>query len=600
MKKVDEKGRITLDARIVFDEIANLAWKNGEPGIIFLDEINKYNATPKIGKIEATNPCGEQPLLPYEACNLGSINLGIMVENKKINYKKLEEVTRNAVDFLDNVIDMSDFHLPLPRYWYTQIAEFIMSKTQKVKTNGKAIEKLEKIIKDEFAGPIEEMVHANRKIGLGIMGWADMLIKLGIPYNSEKAIKKAEEVMNFIQETAVKRSEELAKEKGAFPNFDKSIYKDKRNKPRRNATCTTIAPTGSISIIAGASSGIEPLFGLVYTHTDADGVTREFRNKSLENDLKKEGINPDKIFKELINGKSLQELDVPDKIKKVYVTFKDVPVDYHVKMQAAFQKYTDNAVSKTINMPNSATIEDVKKAYLSSWKLKCKGITVYRDGSRQIQVIKEKKEEKEKSALEKKVLTLKISDTKYKNLPGATYEMRTGCGKLFVTVNHDPETGKILEVFQNMNPIGGCGNAQTAAQGILTSLYLQQGGDTKKIYKLLSGTTCPKQIGLGPNKISSCPDAMIQAMRLHEQRIANGEFPLKNKNNNENKTQKNPEIIIKNEDDKFQKEKKEVNTIKSNHSNRVDERCPDCGSPLEFVEGCNGGKCPFCGWSSCG
>ena len=598
--KVDEKGRITLDARIVFDEIANLAWKNGEPGIIFLDEINKYNATPKIGKIEATNPCGEQPLLPYEACNLGSINLGIMVENKKINYKKLEEVTRNAVDFLDNVIDMSDFHLPLPRYWYTQIAEFIMSKTQKVKTNGKAIEKLEKIIKDEFAGPIEEMVHANRKIGLGIMGWADMLIKLGIPYNSEKAIKKAEEVMNFIQETAVKRSEELAKEKGAFPNFDKSIYKDKRNKPRRNATCTTIAPTGSISIIAGASSGIEPLFGLVYTHTDADGVTREFRNKSLENDLKKEGINPDKIFKELINGKSLQELDVPDKIKKVYVTFKDVPVDYHVRMQAAFQKYTDNAVSKTINMPNSATIEDVKKAYLSSWKLKCKGITVYRDGSRQIQVIKEKKEEKEKSALEKKVLTLKISDTKYKNLPGATYEMRTGCGKLFVTVNHDPETGKILEVFQNMNPIGGCGNAQTAAQGILTSLYLQQGGDTKKIYKLLSGTTCPKQIGLGPNKISSCPDAMIQAMRLHEQRIANGEFPLKNKNNNENKTQKNPEIIIKNEDDKFQKEKKEVNTIKSNHSNRVDERCPDCGSPLEFVEGCNGGKCPFCGWSSCG
>jgi len=598
--RVDEKGRITLDAKLVFDEIANLAWRNGEPGIIFLDEINRHNTTPKVGKIESTNPCGEQPLLPYEACNLGSINLGTMVKDGKINYEKLKKITKDSVDFLDNVIDMSNFHLPLPKYWYQQMATFIHNICAKNGIN-ETIETVEEKIRSEFAGPIEEMVHSNRKIGLGVMGWADMLTQLKIPYNSEEAVNKAEEVMKFIQDTAEERSEELAEEKGAFLNFDKSIYAENGDKPRRNATCTTIAPTGSISIIAGASSGIEPLFGLVYTHTDADGVKREFRNQFLEKDLKEAGIDTDKIFSELIKGKSLQELDVPEKIKKIYITSKDIPVEYHVKMQAAFQKYTHNAVSKTANMPNSATVDDIKKVYQLSYELGCKGITVYRNGSRQVQVIKEKKEKSTKPSKEKgggleKMLNLGPSGRiiPHKKLPGTTYEMRTGCGKLFVTVNHDPETGKLLEVFQNMSPIGGCGNAQTSAQGILTSLYLQQGGDTKKIYNLLDGTTCPKQIGLGLTKISSCTDAMIQAMRMHEKRIAEGEILIENRKTEETKISKPKE------NPGTEKNEKKIPERKSNLYNIVDQRCEECGSALEFVEGCNGGKCPSCGWSSCG
>ncbi len=599
--KVDEKGRITLDARLVFDEIANLAWRNGEPGIIFLDEINRYNQTPKIGKIEATNPCGEQPLLPYEACNLGSINLGLLVKNGKVDYKKLGETVKKAVHFLDNVVDMSNFYMPLPKERYEDITRCIQ-KLLKEQGIEKKYKDLEKIVRTDLRGPIEGMVHGNRKIGLGVMGWTDMLTQLKIPYSSEEAVEKAEEVMKFVQETAEEKSEELAEERGAFPNFDKSIYAENGNKPRRNATCTTIAPTGSISIISGASSGIEPLFGIVYTHTDADNKTREFRNEFLERDLGENGIDPDRVLSELVKGKSLQELDfVPDHIKKVYVTFRDVPVEYHVKMQAAFQKYTHNAVSKTTNMPNSATVEDVKEVYQLSHKLGCKGITLYRDGSRQKQVIKEKKvekvEDKKENHLEK-MLNLELPGriVKYKSLPGETYEMNTGCGKLFVTVNHDPKTGKLLEVFQNMNPPGGCGNAQTAAQGILTSIYLQQGGNTKKIYKLLSGTTCPKQFGLGPSKISSCPDAMIQAMQYHEQRIANGEFPMGDSVNSKPKQEKQKT----NENPGTKKEK--APEINSSHINKVDQRCPECGASLDFAEGCMGGTCtnPSCGWSSCG
>jgi len=340
----------------LFDEIVEMAWRNGEPGIIFLDTINRYNPTPRIGKIESTNPCGEQPLLPYESCNLGSINLSKFVEDNKINYinyRKLEDVVRTAVHFLDNVIDMNKYPL----------------------------KKIEKITK------------ANRKIGLGVMGFADMLIKLKISYNSEMAVKKAEEVMKFIRDVAREKSVELARERGVFPNFRHSIY-DKNSKnfrgenlKLRNATLTTIAPTGTLSMIADCSSGIEPLVGISYEKRVLDGSSLEYKvNGLLEEALKEKGLYSEELIKEISSVSSLKYLPLPEDIKEIFVTAHDISPEQHIKIQAAFQRYTDNAVSKTINFPNSATKDDVKKAYLLAYELGCKGVTVYRDGSREEQV----------------------------------------------------------------------------------------------------------------------------------------------------------------------------------------------------------------------
>ena len=336
-----------LKARYVWNLIAESAWKSGDPGVVFIDEVNRHNPTPEVGRIEATNPCGEQPLLPYESCNLGSINLSRMVENGKINWKKLRKTVRNAVHFLDNVIDANKF--PLKK--------------------------------------IEQMTKANRKIGLGIMGFADMLIKLGIPYNSEKALKLAEKLMKFITDEARKKSVELGEERGSFPNFDKSIWKDKYS-AMRNATVTTIAPTGSISIIAGCSSGIEPLFAISFIRNVLGG-TRLFEiNPLFEITAKERGFYSAKLLEEIAKTGSVQKIkEVPDDVKKIFVTALDISPEWHVKMQAAFQKYTDNAVSKTVNLPFEASVEDVRKIFELAWKLKCKGVTVFRYGSKPEQVL---------------------------------------------------------------------------------------------------------------------------------------------------------------------------------------------------------------------
>ncbi len=338
-----------LNARSVFDFITNYAWQNGEPGIVFLDEINKHNQVANVGVIEATNPCGEQPLLPYESCNLGSINLAnFIIEENKIDWKRLEKIIRLAVRFLDNVIEVNKY--PLPQ--------------------------------------IDSMTKSSRKIGLGVMGWADLLLQLKIPYNSDDAIYLAEKVMKFINDTGVDESVKLGEEKGNFPAFKGSYWSEQGYKYMRNSTITTIAPTGTIGIIADTSGGVEPQFSLAYTRVSLDNQELIYTNKYLERELKKRGFFTEDIMVKISKTGSVVDVEeLPEDIKKVFVTSREISPEWHIKMQAAFQKYTHNAVSKTINMPFEATIDDVKQAYFLAYKLGCKGITIYRDGSRQIQVL---------------------------------------------------------------------------------------------------------------------------------------------------------------------------------------------------------------------
>lgn len=342
-----------LSAKMVFDLIVTNAWKNGDPGIIFIDRINAFNPTPQMGQIESTNPCGEQPLLPFESCNLGSINLAkIIKENDgktEIHWDRLEYVVRTAVHFLDNVIDMNRY--PLPQ--------------------------------------IENMVEQTRKIGLGVMGWADLLIKLEIPYNSEKALNLADKIMKFINEKGHRASEDLAQQRGVFPAFNGSVF-DHPGYKLRNSTVTTIAPTGTISIIANCSSGIEPLFAVCYTRKnilDAGDELIEVNPLFLEV-AKREGFYSEAIMKKVAEKGSVHGVaEIPEKWQKVFVTSHEIEPEFHVKMQSSFQAHTDNAVSKTVNFKNSATMDDVKEVYLMAYKLGCKGITIYRDGSRDAQVL---------------------------------------------------------------------------------------------------------------------------------------------------------------------------------------------------------------------
>jgi ribonucleoside-diphosphate reductase alpha chain len=352
-----------LNARKVFSLIATFAWKNGDPGMIFIDEINRHNPTSGVGEIEATNPCGEQPLLPYESCNLGSINLSKIVkkigEKYEVDWKKLKEMVETAVHFLDNVIDINSFPIK----------------------------------------EIEKATKGNRKIGLGIMGFADLLILLEIPYDSEEAEKLAEELMKFITETGRNKSRELGKKRGNFPNFKKSIWKDEE--AMRNATITTIAPTGTIGIIANCSSGIEPIFAISYIRNVANSLGENLieTNQLFERVLREKGLYNEEIIKKVAGKASIQDIEeIPKEIRRIFVSAHDISPEWHLRLQAAFQKHTDNAVSKTINLPSSATIQDIEKIYIKAWKMKCKGITIYRDKSREEQVIsfysEDKKEEK--------------------------------------------------------------------------------------------------------------------------------------------------------------------------------------------------------------
>jgi len=338
-----------LRARDVFDLIVSSAWRTGDPGLIFLDEINRHNPTPELGKIESTNPCGEVPLLPYESCNLGSINLSHMVKSdgSEMDWEKLRRTVRVAVHFLDNVIDVNKYPLP----------------------------------------EIAEMTRRNRKIGLGVMGFAEALIKLGIPYNSEEAVKTAEKIMKFIEDEAIKKSMELASVRGSFPSFEGSKWDKLGYSELRNATLTSIAPTGTISLIAGTSSGIEPLFAVSFVR-NVMGTQLFEVNPLFERIAKERGFYSVELMRKIAKAGSVQNMnEIPSDVRRLFVTALEIEPEWHVRMQASFQKYVDNAVSKTVNLPYNATIDDVRKVYLLAYKLKCKGITVFRYGSRKEQVL---------------------------------------------------------------------------------------------------------------------------------------------------------------------------------------------------------------------
>lgn len=468
---VDPKGKLvtgTLKAREVFEKIVENAWKNGEPGIIFLDRLNRDNVVPLQGEIESTNPCGEQPLLPYESCNLGSINLVNMFKDGGVDWEKLGKTVDSSVHFLDNVIEANRFPLEM----------------------------------------IRETTLATRKIGLGVMGWSDLLLLLGIPYNSDEAVELAERLMGFITERGREMSEKLAVTRGAFPLFDESVYAG--GTPVRNATITTIAPTGTLSIIAGVSSGIEPVFAYAYCRNVMDNTKLIEVNPILKRVLGERGLYTDGLMEKIVESGTLAHIDeMPDDIKRIFVCAHDISPEWHIRMQAAFQRHTDNAVSKTVNFPSDATIEDVAEVFSLAFKLDCKGVTIYRDGSRDSQVLNIG-HEKQETVAEAVPATTKISPRPRPDVTtGFTEKIKVGCGNLYITVNYD-ENG-LCEVFTNTGRHGGC-PSQSEATSRLVSIALRAGMDVDSIVEQLRGIRCASTIRQPGMNVLSCPDAIAKVI----------------------------------------------------------------------------------------
>ena len=510
-----------LNASKVFTQIIDMAWSNGEPGIVFLDRLNRDNPTPHIGEYESTNPCGEQPLLPYESCNLGSLNLANMVADGEIDWDKLEKTVKLSTRFLDNVIEANKYPLP----------------------------------------EIDEMTRANRKIGLGVMGWADMLILLGLPYNSQEAIDLGERIMRFVNEKSHEESILLAEERGAFPNFKGSTFDTQGKSPIRNSTCTTIAPTGTISIIANCSSGVEPLFAVSYVRQVLDNNKLIEVHPLFESIAKERGFYSAELMQEIAEKGTVQDIDaIPEDVRRVFVTSHDITPKDHVLMQAAFQKNTDNAVSKTVNFCSDATREDVATVYQLAYKEGCKGVTIYRDGSRDMQVLSVAGKGDDERKVETNVPMETKKPTRKRERPraltGSTYQMETGCGPLYITINED-ENG-LFELFTTMGKAGGCAASQCEAIGRLVSLSWRSGGQARQTVKQLIGITCHKPAGFGKNRITSCADAVAKAVELH---MLNGE--------------------------------EDTSTPFSNNGGA----CPDCGGPVEHEGGCC--VCRACGYSEC-
>jgi len=520
-----------LDAREVFDLIVEMAWATGDPGIIFIDRINRDNPTPQLGEIESTNPCGEQPLLPYEACNLGSVNLSKMVRMTEagvdVDWDRLADVVHRGIQFLDDVIEVNDY--PLPQ--------------------------------------IGELARGNRKVGLGVMGWADVLIRLGLAYDSDEAVSLGEKVMGFIDAEAKSASRKLATERGAFPNFEGSVYDTPDGGPIRNATVTTIAPTGTLSIIANCSSGVEPLFAVSYVRTVMDNDRLVEVNPLFEEIAVKRGFYSRELMALIADHGSVGGIeDVPEDVQRAFVTAHDIAPDWHIRMQAAFQRHTDNAVSKTVNFDSDATPEDVRHVYDLAYDLGVKGVTIYRDGSKEGQVLTTGKTAKGGAgAVETPARLGEIEPRPRPSVTaGRTEKIQTGCGNLYVTVNWD-EQG-ICEVFTQMGKSGGCAASQSEALSRLISVSLRAGVDPDAIIKHLRGIRCPSPCWAEGGKVLSCADAVGIVMEHQMEFIVTGV---------------------------------EGSGV-SKHTDALDNlsgACPECGGALEHESGC--AVCRSCGYSKC-
>ena len=534
-------GRVTgtLNAREVFECIVDAAWHNGEPGIIFLDRLNRDNVVPKAGEIESTNPCGEQPLLPYESCNLGSINLTKMLREENgvysFDWDKLKATAKKAVHFLDNVIDANKYPLK----------------------------------------EIDFMTKQTRKVGLGVMGWADALLRLKIPYNSEQAVRLAETVMRAVTEASREESRELAKVRGTFPLFQESTLDQEL--PQRNATVTTIAPTGTLSLLASCSSGVEPIFGYVYIRNIMDGTEMIEVNPILREVLEERGLYSDELMKKIAKQGSLEGIEeIPEEIRRVFVSAHEVSPEFHIRMQAAFQRHTDNAVSKTVNFCNSATREEVAEVYKLAFRLGCKGVTIYRDGSRSEQVLnigKVKKDGQEESPAEGGQAVIKPRP-RPDMTTGITERVKIGCGNLYITVNYDDKG--ICEIFTNTGKAGGC-PSQSEATARLASIALRSGIDVRSIIDQLKGIRCPSTIRQSGMKCTSCPDAIAKAIeRVYQQQVRLGHWAEPELSAAEGPAASQAETVV---------------------PGRM-RFCPECGAKLEHEGGCV--ICCNCGYSKCG
>ncbi len=536
-----------LNARDVLTRIVEAAWRNGEPGIIFLDRMNRFNPTPNLGEYESTNPCGEQVLLPNESCNLGSINLSHMVSGGRVDWDKLKETVYRAVHFLDNVISVNRFPLP-------EIADATLR---------------------------------TRKIGLGVMGFADMLFQLGIRYDSVAGEAAATSVMEAVSFWSKEASADLAERRGAFPAFRGSRYEEgflpisTGNFPRmsdapkfaweelaqrvarrgiRNATTVTIAPTGSISFVAGCSSGIEPVFALAFTRHVLDNQEFVEVNPTFERVLRDRGIYSDELAQKVASSGSLSGVEVSEDIANVFVTAHDISPEWHVRLQAAVQRFTDNAVSKTINFPNQATMEDVATAYRLAYALGCKGITVYRDGSRQAQVLTRGTTTAAEATPETAGVWPRGPRPRPVTTRGITERVPLGCGrKAYITINED-EYG-LCEVFVQMGKSGGCTSSQSEAIGRLISLALRSGVEVTEVIKALKGIRCPSPAWHNGTVTLSCADAIGKTIERH---------------------------LGSNDGTELQR---------VSYTMDLSPECPECGSIVQFKEGCV--VCPNCGFSQC-
>ena len=590
-----------LDAREVWDKMIDGAWRTGEPGCFFIDEANRYNPVPHVGSYEATNPCGEQPLLPYDVCNLGSINIGYYVQDRELNWDALGKDIHSSVRFLDNIIDVNKYPLP-------------------------EIDALSKRI---------------RRIGFGVMGFADALIKLEIAYSSDEGVEFGRKLQEFVDVESKRESERLANERGPFPEWARSIWgpdetcardaEGKRIRPMqmlRNCNVNTIAPTGTISIIAGCSSGIEPLFAVAFMRNQAGAMMPDVNDDFLAI-AKAEGWYSAELIEKIAKQGHIHFAEVPEKWQKIFVTAHDITPEWHVRMQAAFQENCDSAISKTTNFPHTASREDVRAIYELAYDLKCKGVTVYRDGSRNNQVLTTgatagAQAERDGTAdirgevgdlkgtiteLESELSNLRktLFDAEAENLQrrqkrarpdtlrGTTSRMETPLGTMFVNITED-DRGQPFEVFINLGKAGGAAMADVEAIGRLISLALRSGISIQAIHRQLRGIASDRAIGLGPNKVLSVPDAIgiaLESWMRQKQGVQQELLRTETPTSPQSAIVPSEPVSVTIGAAQTQYEFESVNRDQSFMGT-----CPDCGSQLEQAEGC--AKCHVCGFSECG